>query len=71
VELTTPFSGTPFALPGARPWNPASSPIPAPPSSGCVGCPDWTGPTAPWQTTVLAAAPNPGVSALPRLDLRT
>jgi hypothetical protein len=71
VELSTPFAGTAFSLPTPRGWNPASTPLAAPPTSGCVGCPDWTGPAAPWQSTRVLLPTAFRVSGLPTVDLRS
>jgi hypothetical protein len=70
VELTTPFAHTTLAPPSAPGWELPGQELAALPSSGCIGCPDWTGPAAPWQGTAFPTAAVPNVGGLPRLDLR-
>jgi hypothetical protein len=65
--LATPFDQTMLTAAPMSIWSPATTTVPSLPDTGCVGCPDWSGPAAPWGSTTLTGPATPTISALPTL----
>jgi hypothetical protein len=67
--LATPFGTSALPGPSALGWSPASGtvPIPSLPVAGCHGCPDWSAPVTPWDSSVLNTTRLPAITELPSL----